>query len=224
MPIPRHRLAPVLVLIVAGCMKESAYQAPISVPINLEAYDEAAMIEYRDLAPSDFQAEKCPAGIDAKHTGAVTVAIVRTTMAKFHVQSVMEGDSTFCVATVDSFQFEARMSQNDSWWNSNHKHITTEQMLEHEQIHFALSELAARRANADLPRMCSRIRASAKEPVDAIALARQRFNREVAGVQSGVHARNAQFDLETMNGQRVERNHEWFDRIQRELEATDPDF
>jgi hypothetical protein len=213
-----------LLVLTTGCMKESPYVAPGVVHIDPTNYDETAMIPYRTLVPSDFKAEKAPREMEGKHVAAVTVAMIRATASTVSVKTSTVADSTFYVATVDSFCYEARMSQTDSWWNPKHKHMTTEQMLEHEQIHFALSELGARQANAEMDQIVARIRSTGKTEAEAVRLATKRFHQEHQRVQDAVTARNAQFDMETANGQRFERNHEWADRIERELEQTEPEF
>jgi hypothetical protein len=224
-PMPASKqLVLFLLLTTTACMKESAYVAPAVIHIDPNTYDEAAMISYRELARSDFLAEKCPPAMAKTKVVAVTVAIIRATNTMVRTEQVSLGDSTFYEANVDSFLFEARMSQVDSWWNTEHKHISADQMLEHEQIHFALFELAARRANSEIDAIRARIRAVEKTPTEAVALAGKRFRQEHARVQEAIMARSAQFDMETANGQRFDRNHEWADRIQRELDQTEPDI
>jgi hypothetical protein len=53
-----------------------------------------------------------------------------------------------------------------------------------------------------------------------VCLARTRLQSEVDRLQLAVAARDAEFDRDTMNGRRAERNHEWFVRIQHELERS----
>jgi hypothetical protein len=150
--------------------------------------------------------------MDARSVGAVTAALLCTSccsIATFHT------DTGF-LAVVENLRFEARMSQSHSWWNPETA-ANDPALLEHEQTHFAFSELGARAANAHLGEIRMRIRSVARTEREAIGLARARLQYEVDHVQSMVAARNAEFDRDTLNGRRTDRSHEWFVRVQSEL-------
>lgn len=200
-----------------GCAAtDPSYVAPRTIDVDPATYDEARLIGYRTLVRADFLASCAPDGMDARHIGAVTAALIRTSRVSFSITPDPTSGATRFTAMVDNLFFEARMSQNHSWWNPGHRTPESE-LLEHEQVHFAFSELAARRANADIPRIKSRIRSTAGTPEDAIRCAADRLQREVDRVQDEVSARNEQFDRETINGRRCELNREWFDLVHREL-------
>jgi hypothetical protein len=108
------------------------------------------------------------------------------------------------------------LSQTHSWWNPAAA-ASDPSLLEHEQTHFAFSELGARAANAHIEEIQARIRSVAGTEREAVRLARMRVQGEVDRVQSGVAARNLEFDRDTLNGRRADRSHQWFVRVQREL-------
>lgn len=208
------RVLVALLILVAGC---SSYVAPTSVRVDPAALDEARLIPYRTLVRADFKARCAPEELDAASVGAVTAALVRTSCCRITTFR-RERDSAF-VAVVEDLWFEARMSQNHSWWNPERANEPL--LLEHEQTHFAFSELAARSANARIGEISARIQAVAKTEREAICLARARLQREVDGVQAEIAARDADFDRETLNGRRTDSSHRWFIAVQRELRASD---
>jgi hypothetical protein len=160
--------------------------------------------------------------MEVESVAAVTAALIRTTRVIISTQPYLRGRKTHYLATVYNLRFEARMSQNHSWWNPRHPAADGE-LLEHEQVHFAFSELAARHANAEIERIRARIQAIAATPDDAIRAATRHLQQEVDRVQKEVHARNAEFDRDTVNGRLAEGNHRWFDRVQAELERSRPE-
>jgi hypothetical protein len=187
------------------------------VDVDPASYDESRLIAYRPLARADFRAPHAPDGME--DIGAVTAALIRTSRVTFSTRADETAGALRFVATVNNLVFEARMSQNHSWWNPGYR-TPEDDLLVHEQVHFAFSELAVRRANANLEIIKSRIRSIAATPEDAIRCAADRLQREVDRLQDEVSARNEQFDRDTVNGRRCELNREWFDLVQRELEQS----
>lgn len=201
-----------------GCAStDRAYVSPRTIDVDPASYIEARLIAYRPLVRADFRASYAPAGME--NIGAVTAALIRTSRVTFLTRSDETAGKRRFIADVNSLVFEARMSQNHSWWNPGHRTAEND-LLVHEQVHFAFSELAVRRANANLAIIRSRIRSIAATPEDAIRCAADRLQHEVDRLQKEVNARNEQFDRETVNGRRCEVNRAWFDLVQRELEQS----
>jgi len=124
------------------------------------------------------------------------------------------------VATVLEARVDARMDRGCSWWNPNDRGLPQAYILQHEQIHFALFELAARKLNAELAALMSRFRATA--PTEAEA--RTQAEREVVGLirsaSAPLLARTRAFDEDTSMGHRPEAQARWWTKIQAELAAT----
>ena len=216
---PASWIVLVLVIAISGC-SAAEFVAPRAMQVDPAEYDESRLIAYRTLVRADFCAATPPDGMNDARVAAVTAALIRTCNVTFSIRSVRAGEF---VATVDNLRFEARMSQAHSWWNPRHARVDG-QLLEHEQIHFAFAELAARRANAGIESIRARIRSVAHTPEAAIRRASERLQHEVDRVQEEVAARNAEFDRDTMNGQALEQNHRWYELVQREMDRSRTDY
>jgi len=112
------------------------------------------------------------------------------------------------------------MDPTRSWWD---KKLNAEELyyLEHEQIHFAISELAVRHANAQIEAVRARIRATAATDTLAVHMARDRYYEELKRVTAESNERNAKYDKDTRNGQRVHPHELWLNRIEKEMEETE---
>src|SRR5712671_6214419 len=113
-----------------GC---ASYVAPRTVPIDPATYDESRLIPYRTLVPADFKATCAPRELEATSIGAVTAALLRTSSCSITTYK-QGGASVGYVAVIDDLWFEARMSQNHSWWNATRARNDA-LLLEHEQTH-----------------------------------------------------------------------------------------
>lgn len=204
-----------------GCVVfEHPYTAPVELPVSQESIDESKLIAYRELQREDFKAAALDPSMQGKHVGALTVIMIRTTPCAIRSFARSEADSSFFEAVIDSFLFEARMDPMRSWWDPK---VKAEVLYyhEHEQIHFAISELAVRHANAQIEEIRGRIRASAPADTTAVRMARERFDAEVKKILAEAAERNAKFDKDTRNGQRIHPHELWLNRIEKEMEETE---
>ena len=212
------------VFAISGCATHLPYNPPTLLPADSTAIDEDTLIPYRTLIVDDFKAtkffgQKAP-DVDGE-VGAATVVVIRATPCMIRAFARSNADSAFFEAMVDSFRYEARFNQTKSWFIPSQKAAPGE-LLEHEQIHFAISELAVRRANADIAAIRARIRACAREKMVAVDLARQRFQEELDRVIREASERQEQFDKDTVNGTILGYNKYWSVRIRNELKLTEP--
>ncbi len=108
---------------------------------------ERQAITYRQLTREDFRADKPPARTlaHARALGAVLCASIRATPeSRFHTR---RDGSQVWVAVIDRLRFRAEMERDCSWWNPSVPSPEEARLLEHEQMHFALFEIAARHLN-----------------------------------------------------------------------------
>ena len=216
---PRQLLL-ALFAVVTGCVVfEAPYLPPVPVNIDLREVDQSTLIPYRTLVVSDFKATSAPDEGKLKYVDAMTLAFVMSTPCTLRVSACTDANSSCFEARVDSFCYVARMSQTQSWLNPKHKG-TIRHILAHEQTHFAIAEVAARRANMHIDEIRDRV--TARAPGDTLALRRaeKRFQAELDRIGKEVSARNIEFDENTKNGQRFRRDELWSKRLQEELEET----
>lgn len=175
----------------------------------------ADTIAYRTLTRADFRATRPPAhvGEHAARMGAYTCGHL---IPANPVQIRIEPEGGAFVAHAVDFDVHARMDRSCSWWNGA---MQTEQspayVLQHEQIHFALFELAAR----DMARRGRALVARGATIEDA----RARFQRALDALQrdsaSDLLRRNQDFDRDTSGVHRPDVQQRWFDRVSAELTA-----
>jgi len=209
-----------LATLLACVVFEHPYMAPVELPYSNEEIDESKLIAYRELQRTDYKATVVDPSMQGKHVGALTVLIIRTTPCMIRSFARTDADSSYFEAVVDSFMFEARVDPTRSWWD---KKLNAEELyyLEHEQIHFAISELAVRHANAQIEAVRARIRATAATDTLAVHMARDRYYEELKRVTAESNERNAKYDKDTRNGQRVHPHELWLNRIEKEMEETE---
>lgn len=103
---------------------------------------------YRQLEITDFQAESLPADF-RKYThkiGAQSCIGIRPSKdTKISITQALYQDMLFYTGTISQLKFEAVFVPACSWWNTEIVKSREEYVLQHEQVHFALAELAARK-------------------------------------------------------------------------------
>jgi len=102
---------------------------------------------YRQLTVADFQATSLPEDYrQYRHTiGAQSCITIRPAKSSaIRITRSSYQDVSFYAGTVAQLTFEAVFVPECSWWNPDIGKNREEYVLQHEQIHFALAELAAR--------------------------------------------------------------------------------
>lgn len=144
-----HRAALFTVLLLAGCSQLPDYALP---QFHENDGSRLAGIPYGQLTRDDFQAELLPAEMQM-HAGSLSA---RSSLQIRPVQEVeiainsnwYKGKIVY-FGHVENLRFEAVFIPEKSWWNPDVPKDKEEYVLEHEQIHFGLLELAARRLTAE---------------------------------------------------------------------------
>ena len=175
------------------------------------------LVRYRRITREDFRAAEPPPHVVGyeDRLGAATCALI-TPLANARVE-VRELPTGVFVARVLDLGFEARMDRQCSWWNDAHTGQSPEYVLEHEQIHFALFELEARRLNAEAAAMASRLGASGRSQEAVMAAYNDALRRELEVAAKRVIERSLEFDEDTSNSYRPDRQRAWHERVSREL-------
>ena len=175
------------------------------------------LVHYRRLTREDFRAAAPPphvAGYEDR-LGATTCALISPLAnARVEVRELATGE--FAARVLD-LGFEARMDRECSWWNDAHTRQPAEYVLEHEQIHFALFELEARRLNAEAPAMASRLGGTGPSQKAVMATYNDALRRELEVAAKRVIERSLEFDEDTSNSYRPDRQRAWREQVSREL-------
>lgn len=214
-------LVPALLLAAAGCatqrlpdsaMPHVAVREPGTAP-------PPQAFTYRILTPDDFQASAPPAAYaaHARVMGAMTCARVAPAPGT-RVAYAHGPHGAGYVARPEAVSFRAEFDPACSWWNREPLPVPSEQILQHEQIHFALIELAARRTT-------ERARAFAGEGASPDAAARDFQSRvqdllhEIAGE---ILKEQTRFDQETSGQLDPTAQNRWWGDVSARLERTRP--
>lgn len=214
-------LAASLAVVGWGCSSLPDYAAPQGRVVDPHSVDRSDTISYRPLERGDFRAEAPPDHVreHAEKLGALTCAYVVTTPETgYEVQELREanGRSTF-TGRFSNLGFVAEMDRKCSWWNPNLDPANEAYVLQHEQIHFALAEVEARRQN----RKARRLAAEFSVTTSSLDDAKQRIRAEVTKVleraMKDLIARNEDFDEETSLQYDPQKQQRWFDVVHKEL-------
>jgi len=137
-----------LFLLLPGCAQLPEYARPHTMEIENKQEGLKNVITYRQLTIDDFQALELPANTEP-HAGSIlghTCCGIRVAkdskikiVRRYLSQQIQYGGS------IENIAFEAVMGPGCSWLNPNISGEKLAYVLEHEQIHFALMEVAARK-------------------------------------------------------------------------------
>lgn len=210
----------ILLVILSGCGANLPHYAkPRGQTIEPSELSGRDLIAYRELSPGDFRAAAPPEEMRpyAQRMGAVTCANVLTfPEPEYYVEETASGYAGAYL----HLGFVARMDRNCSWWNPSGGPIPEDYVLQHEQIHFALAESAARRLNQAARKFVAKRfqRSTEKEVHQALHEVVEDLMDDA--VQDLVR-RNRKFDQDTSNTYAPEVQQRWFDTVMTELGTTE---
>ena len=178
-------LAITVALACGGCAHNSP---PAPMYYSVGTFDALDAIGYQTLRRGDFKATAPPSegkGIPVAASAALVAVVTVAPGSGFSVVPLKtEGDSTRFEATAHNLHFRATMDRNKSWWRSELDSISTAEVLEHEQIHFAIFELAARDLNVRIPEIATRIRSTGRTSGRSAPYGERTFGSGARSVES----------------------------------------
>lgn len=180
------------------------------------------LIRYRDLSREDFLAADPPSEATGSHgqLGAATCVFVAT-----HPDTTIRASSRgldqqrgLVRAQVENLGFLAYMDRQCSWWNPAPMALPEEYILEHEQVHFALFEIAARRLNRRVEQLTRQMETVSTSQQDALDEIHRQIDAEMQRVIEEATARSNEFDRETSRTYRRDRQSWWWQTVNLELD------
>jgi hypothetical protein len=219
------RIAPTLGLVSALACRSSLpdYAAPKGEMVHRSEIDSKDLIPYRTLTRDDFKATEPPphARPYADKMGAAT-CVHALGAPDNHVTTIetpsATGESTF-EARIEQARFDALMDRTCSWWNPKFTAAAASYVLEHEQIHFALTEVETRRLNRSLLAVRGE-RFTGSSAAEVQRLANEKIQETLKETLDTILDRNRRFDEETSFGFKPERQKQWLARVTSELKET----
>jgi hypothetical protein len=208
-----------------GCSALPDSAAPKGGVVAASELDDSDVIPYRALTRADFRGTSVPGPFAAvaDRVGAATCGQVRTTDdTQIFVQGVTPpGGETRYFAKVKRLRFRALMDRSCSWWNDKVAAFAPDYVLEHEQIHFALYELGARKLNEQVEDLVEDVENEGSDVESVQAHAEGAINGALEDAVGEILDQNREFDEDTSLGYQPARQKEWLSRVTARLAETE---
>lgn len=210
----------ILLALLIGCARLPDYAMPRA---GLQL-DDPAMIEdafaYRQLTRADFKATTLPPdqAIHAASINAHTCARIRPARnSRFTVSRARFGESLIYIGSIEKITFEAVMIPGCSWWNPAMPDKNRPYVLQHEQIHFALVELTARRLTANVREAARTFMAIHPTPEAAQTEISATVRQWIRSAMDESLAEHTAFDEDTSLFPSPQRQNWWMEKVDGEL-------
>jgi hypothetical protein len=169
------------------------------------------LIRYRILTRDDFRGES-PQGDAAQYAGemgAQTALLIKH--GPIDIQWVRKGDGV--EGGVRNLTYQAWMDRSKSWWNP----VAPEgYVLQHEQVHFALTEVEARKLDGQAAALSKR-NFRADTPKELRISIENEMNALLHQTMERLLTRSLAFDEETSNTVAIAAQETWWQGVQDEL-------
>lgn len=214
-----------LVFALLGCSTLPEYAAPKGGVVDAGQLDSSDVIGYRQLTREDFRGTQAPPEFApvAARVGAATCGQVRTTADTTFLINWRQETPTSAKrhwVEVKKLTFMALMDRRCSWWNDQAASRAPAYVLQHEQVHFALYELGARKLNALVASISRDMMTEGSSQQEVQAHAQKALNEALQKATDDLLERNREFDEDTSLGFRPDRQRAWLKTVTDELAET----
>ena len=221
----RYAVLSLALALIPACARLPEYARPRMVPAEDLQQARAAGFPYRPLTPEDFRAASLSEHMaeHAERINAHAATQIRLTAdSGFRITSGDLYGQSYFFGRIERIGFEAVMLPDRSWWNPKMPANMRGYVLQHEQIHFALTELAARQLTGDSQKWAADVLVIQPTPQEVRAeLARQIKDRINAAMEANLK-RQAEFDNDTSLFFNPRRQQWWSWTVEDELKQTGP--
>ncbi|TNF86498.1 MAG: hypothetical protein JSU67_00055 [Gammaproteobacteria bacterium] len=209
------------VVVLAGCAtgKLPKYAAPSVSIVTDEDMDMSDVISYRQLTRDDFRGSEPPSNFDER-MAAVTCVYTQPQIDKdgIEINPVDMEDGVLVYEVIyNNLRYRALMNRSCSWWNPRTSPLERDYVLEHEQIHFALFEAAAREWN-ELPPL--KIRVRSQDIADMQREVQKQFEAQMQRRLQVLREENLRFDEDTSMGHKPAKQKEWLQTVLARLQKS----
>ncbi len=203
-----------------GCSSLPEWAAPkILDEYNAEMAD---FIPYRKLERADFKAKQPPPEY-SEHSELMAAVICVYIEPIFDLDAVdlqlsdsPNEDKVYRI-TYKNLRYRALMDRNCSWWNLETVATEKSYILEHEQIHFALMELEARRWHESTT---IQLNLKLGSPEAMAESKKKQFDRYLEKRLEPIMAQDRKFDEETSVVRDSDKQKQWWNLVQSQLSNT----
>ena len=221
---PRYTVLSLSLTLVTACAQLPEYAKPRTIQIKEVDKVTPTGFTYRQLTREDFRAPSLPENMSThgKSINAQSVTTIRITAdSNFSVIRRSFLDQIDYLGRINHLAFEAVMIPNNSWWNPKIKAAMTGYVLQHEQIHFALTELAARKLTSDARKWASNLFVIKQTPQEVYSEIVQQIKGMIKSAMEDNQTRHLKFDEDTSLFYSPSWQAWWLGRVEKELKETE---
>jgi hypothetical protein len=215
----------ILLWLLAVNLQAAGQTAPPGQTQVATGLDSADVITWRPLGQSDFRGARPPGAFGTSSVRPVAVScayVVTSPQARIFPVEVPGAEAVVSYrAVVEGLSFHALLSRSCSWWNPN-TGVSPAYVLQHEQLHFDIFEIAARRLNRDLPGLLEVMDVRGPTVQSVVDGAQQHVQAALTRALNETAARNQKLDIETSFGFEPTRQAGWRMQIKRDLQELEP--
>lgn len=197
-------------LYLGGCAQLPEFAQP---HLSSQPFDPSVVfINYRQLTVDDFKAVT-PSATIADHKNMInahTSVSLRPVTEIQYIISPPHNNFGLYKAYLQELAFKSVMVPSRSWWNPQLAPEKTVYVLQHEQIHFALMEIAARKLNKKLNNSVGyAVSGPNRKLVEQLLMAA--VDKEITATQKEIIKEHTAFDEDTSMYYDPKRQQEWYD-------------
>jgi hypothetical protein len=196
----RYAVLSLSLALIPACARLPEYARPRMVQADELRQALATGFPYRPLTPDDFRAASLSEQLaeHAERINAHATTLIRLTAdSSFRITSGDLYGQSYFFGRIERLAFEAVMLPDRSWWNPKIPANMRGYVLQHEQIHFALTELAARHLTSDTHKWASDVLVIKPTPQEVRAELAQQIKDRVNAAMEANLKRQAEFDEDT---------------------------
>jgi len=217
----RYAVLSLSLTLVTACAQLPEYAKPRKIQI-----DENVIITrftYRQLTREDFRASSFPAYLSTHEENinahsAITIRMTGDSNISIILRHFM--DQNNYLGRINHLAFEAVMIPDKSWWNPKMKAGMTTYVLQHEQIHFALTEIAARKLTSDARKWSSNLSVIKQTPQEVYSEILQQVKVRINSAMEANQKRHLKFDNDTSLFYNPSWQAWWLEVVEKELKQT----
>jgi len=219
----RYAVLALLPALIPACARLPEYARPRMVEADELQKTPPTGFPYRELTPEDFRAAALSEQM-SEHAERINAhAAIQIRLTADSNFSITSGDlygQSYFFGKIERLGFEAVMLPDRSWWNPKIPANMRGYVLQHEQIHFAVTELAARQLASDSQKWAAEVLVIKPTPPEVRAeLARQIKDRINAAMEANLK-RQAEFDEDTSLFHNPRRQRWWSWTVEDELKRS----
>ena len=210
-----------------ACAQLPKYAKPRTIQIDETHKIIPTGFTYRQLRPEDFRATSLPENLSmhGKSINAQSATTIRITAdSNLSITRWPFLDQINYFGRINHLAFEAVMIPDNSWWSPKIKGAMIGYVLRHEQIHFALTELAARKLTRDARKWASNLSVIKQSPQEVYSEIVQQIKGMINSAMEANQKRHLKFDEDTSLFYNPSWQAWWLEMVEKELKQTESDI